>query len=85
MTTVGPPDTDAQDPPARQGLVAGVRTSVRELGASIASVFRNPGLRRVELALAGSMIGDWAFATAVACGRTASVVSPRSACGPPYD
>jgi MFS family permease len=66
MTTVGPPDTDAQDPPPTKGMVAGVRTSVQELGASIASVFRNPGLRRVELALAGSMIGDWAFATAVA-------------------
>ena len=65
MTTVGPPETDAQDPPPSRGFVAGVRTSVRELGASIASVFRNPGLRRVELALTGSMIGDWAFATAV--------------------
>lgn len=65
MTTLGPQDTDAQDPPPAGGFVAGVRTSVRELGASIASVFRNPGLRRVELALAGSMIGDWAFATAV--------------------
>jgi MFS family permease len=35
------------------------------MSASIRSVFRNPGLRRVELALTGSMIGDWAFATAV--------------------
>lgn len=65
MTTLGPSDTDAQDPPPGGGFVAGFRTSVQELGASIASVFRNPGLRRVELALAGSMIGDWAFATAV--------------------
>lgn len=36
-----------------------------DLRDSIGSVFRNPGLRRVELALTGSMIGDWAFATAV--------------------
>ncbi|RYC05587.1 MFS transporter [Nocardioides zhouii] len=65
MTTAGPPDTDAQDPSPSPGFAAGVRTSVRELGGSIAAVFRNPGLRRVELALVGSMIGDWAFATAV--------------------
>ena len=38
---------------------------MQDLGTSIGSVFRNPGLRRVELALAGSLIGDWAFATAV--------------------
>lgn len=42
-----------------------MRTALQDLGASIGSVFRNPGLRRVELALAGSLIGDWAFATAV--------------------
>jgi MFS family permease len=65
MTTVGPPDTAAQGPPPAGGLAAGVRTALRDLAASISSVFRNPGLRRVELALAGSMIGDWAFATAV--------------------
>ena len=65
MTTVGPPDTDALEPTPRQGLLGGDRTSMQELGASIASVFRNPGLRRVELALAGSMIGDWALANAV--------------------
>jgi len=47
------------------GLVAGIQTTLRDLGTSIRSVFRNPGLRRVELALIGSMIGDWAFATAV--------------------
>jgi MFS family permease len=47
------------------GATAGVRTALGELYASIRSVFRNPGLRRVELALTGSMIGDWAFATAV--------------------
>jgi MFS family permease len=47
------------------GATAGIRTALGELYASIRSVFRNPGLRRVELALTGSMIGDWAFATAV--------------------
>jgi MFS family permease len=47
------------------GDPAGARAALGELYASIRSVFRNPGLRRVELALTGSMIGDWAFATAV--------------------
>ncbi len=41
-------------------------SSLRETRTSIASVFRNPALRRVQIALAGSMIGDWAYATAVA-------------------
>ena len=42
------------------------RSAIRETGASLKSVFHNPNLRRVQLALAGSMIGDWAYATAVA-------------------
>src|SRR3954447_22419632 len=39
--------------------------AVRDTGKSLRTVFRNPGLRRVNLAFAGSMIGDWAYATAV--------------------
>jgi MFS family permease len=38
---------------------------LRETGTSVATVFRNPGLRRVNLAFAGSAIGDWAYATAI--------------------
>ena len=38
---------------------------VREAGSSLATVFGNPGLRRVNLAFAGSAIGDWAYATAI--------------------
>jgi MFS family permease len=33
--------------------------------APIAAVFRNRNLRRIELAFAGSVVGDWAYATAV--------------------
>ena len=42
------------------------RTALRETRDSLVSVFRNAALRRIQLALAGSMIGDWAYATAVA-------------------
>lgn len=49
-----------------RGLLDGVRASVRETGASLASVFRNRRLRKVELAFAGSAIGDWAAGTATA-------------------
>jgi MFS family permease len=48
------------------GVLESTRAAVRETRASLTSVFRNPNLRRVQLALAGSMIGDWAYATAVA-------------------
>ena len=43
-----------------------VGSAVRETGISLATVFRQPALRRLNLALAGSMIGDWAYATAIA-------------------
>ena len=39
--------------------------AVRETGASIRLVLANPNLRRVNLALIGSLIGDGAYATAV--------------------
>ncbi len=40
--------------------------AVAETGRSLSTVFGNPGLRRVNLAFAGSAIGDWAYATAIA-------------------
>ena len=64
MTDLGS-DTAGESVAPSAGFVAGIRGALHEMGASIGSVFRNPGLRRVELALTGSMIGDWAFATAV--------------------
>ena len=39
--------------------------AVRETGTSLSTVFRNPNLRRLNLAFAGSAIGDWAYATAI--------------------
>jgi MFS family permease len=36
-----------------------------ESRAAVAEVFRNPGLRRINLALAGSVMGDWAYAVGV--------------------
>ena len=42
-----------------------VSESVRETGTSLSTVFKNPGLRRINLAFAGSAIGDWAYATAI--------------------
>jgi MFS family permease len=47
------------------GVLEATKAAVRETGTSLASVFRNRNLRRINLALAGSMIGDWAYATAV--------------------
>ena len=42
-----------------------VTDQVREASGAFAQVFRNRGLRRVNLALAGSVIGDWAYGIAV--------------------
>jgi MFS family permease len=49
--------------PAPSGGAA--RRAVRETWTSLRAVFANPSLRRIQLALAGSMVGDWAYATAV--------------------
>jgi MFS family permease len=46
--------------------VTKLRDKVADAGRSLASVFRNPGLRRLELAFTGSIVGDWAYAVAVA-------------------
>jgi MFS family permease len=42
-----------------------VGEQVRESTRAFTDVFRNRGLRRVNLALAGSVIGDWAYGIAV--------------------
>jgi|SRR5579871_4801039 len=44
----------------------GLREKVADSGRSLREVFRNPGLRRIQLAWAGSIIGDWAYGTAFA-------------------
>lgn len=50
---------EGQQPPRSPGVL-------RETRDSLAAVFGNRNLRRIELAFAGSMVGDWAYATAVA-------------------
>ncbi|WP_299442194.1 MFS transporter [uncultured Phycicoccus sp.] len=51
------------EPPASRS--SGARNAVRDAWSSLRSVFLNPALRRIQLALAGSMVGDWAYSTAV--------------------
>jgi MFS family permease len=46
--------------------MAGLRDKIVDAGRSLRSVFANPGLRRLELAFTGSIVGDWAYAVAVA-------------------
>jgi MFS family permease len=46
--------------------VAGLFDKVADAGRSLRSVFSNPGLRRLELAFTGSIVGDWAYAVAAA-------------------
>ena len=53
---------EADQDAAPRGVVG---AAIRDTWTSLRSVFSNPALRRIELALAGSMIGDWAYATAV--------------------
>ncbi|MGH8893373.1 MAG: MFS transporter [Actinomycetes bacterium] len=46
--------------------MAGIGAAVQATRSSLTTAFRNPALRKLNLALAGSMIGDWAYATAIA-------------------
>ena len=46
--------------------MTGLREKVADAGRSLREVFRNPGLRRLQLAWAGSIVGDWAYGTAFA-------------------
>src|SRR5919201_1208174 len=46
--------------------MAGIRDKILDAVRSLRSVFANPGLRRLELAFTGSIVGDWAYAVAVA-------------------
>jgi MFS family permease len=46
--------------------LTGVVERLRESGHALARVFANPGLRRLQLAFVGSIVGDWAYAVAVA-------------------
>ena len=46
--------------------MTGLRDKVGDATRSLRDVFRNPGLRRIQLAFAGSIVGDWAYAVAVA-------------------
>ena len=51
---------------APEGEQPPVRGMLGETRDSITAVFRNRNMRRIQLALAGSEVGDWAYATAVA-------------------
>ncbi len=44
--------------------MTGVREKIGESMRSLREVFRNPGLRRIQLAFAGSIVGDWAYGVA---------------------
>ena len=73
---------DAEPTVAAPGAVRG---ALRDTWTSLRRSSAIPASRRIELALAGSMIGDWAYATAVAVwaygvgGATPSVSGER--CG----
>jgi MFS family permease len=45
--------------------MSGAGDPVRASFRALSDVFRNPGLRRLELGFAGSVVGDWAYAVAV--------------------
>jgi MFS family permease len=48
------------------GAMNGLLEKLADSTQSLRDVFRNPGLRRLQLAFGGSIIGDWAYAVAVA-------------------
>lgn len=50
---------------APSGPVGSLVAAIASTGNSIKAVFANKNLRRIQLAFAGSMIGDWAYSTAV--------------------
>ena len=49
-------------PGAGVTLMRETKESARE---SLRSVLRNPNLRRIQLAFGGSLVGDWAYGTAI--------------------
>ncbi|HET6626179.1 MAG TPA: MFS transporter [Nocardioidaceae bacterium] len=65
MTSTGQKFSEDDDAVASPGILASAKAAGRETRESLASVFRNRNLRRVQLSLVGSTIGDWAYATAV--------------------
>jgi MFS family permease len=46
--------------------VSGIADQLRESLRAVADVFRNPGLRRLQLAWVGSVTGEWAYVVALA-------------------
>ena len=53
-------ETQAPDAHRRSG-----RAALGDTWRALRAVFRKPSLRRMQLALAASLVGDWAFSTAV--------------------
>jgi len=49
-----------------RSMMGGTRERLTESTAAFRAVFRNPDLRRIELALTGSVTGEWAYAIALA-------------------
>jgi MFS family permease len=49
-----------------RGVKSGARERLAESLRTFRAVFANPGLRRIELALVGSVTGEWAYAIALA-------------------
>ena len=46
--------------------MSGMAQQLRESLRALADVFRNPGLRRLQLAWVGSVTGEWAYVVALA-------------------